>query len=60
MKIRRHKTDSMERRYHMVDTADLSHPREMLDKKMERSGTVAESRNQANGYDTADEEKKVD
>jgi integrase len=48
MKISGHKTDSMERLYNIVDAADLCHAREMLDKKMERPGTVAESRNQAN------------
>lgn len=50
----------MERRHNIVDAADLSHAREMLDKKMERSGTVAEWRNRANANDNANEEKKMD
>ena len=35
-----HKTDSMERRYNIVDTEDLSIAKELLEKRMRSSATV--------------------
>jgi integrase len=44
MKISGHKTDSMERRYNIVDTEDLSIAKELLERRMnERKGAVAPS-----------------
>ncbi|MGA7234653.1 MAG: tyrosine-type recombinase/integrase [Bryobacteraceae bacterium] len=62
MKISGHKTDSMERRYNIVDAEDLANARELMERRptvVECSGTVAESRNPANDNDTAAEEKKT-
>jgi len=60
MKISGHRTDSMERRYNIVDAEDLANARELLERRpiaSDCSGTEAESRNPANDNDTALVEK---
>ena len=56
MKISGHKTDSMERRYNIVDAEDLSHARDLLDRRMsgtDCSETVAVSGEAAKSGDPA-------
>jgi integrase len=40
MKISGHKTDSMERRYNIVDADDLSIAKEFMERRMQEAGTV--------------------
>ena len=58
MKISGHKTDSMERRYNIVDTEDLSIAKELLERRMNASRsvtrTVTTGRNDATPQDTTD------
>jgi integrase len=42
MKISGHKTDSMERRYNIVDSEDLSIAKEFMERRMKSAGTVAD------------------
>jgi len=42
MKIRGHKIDSMERRYNIVDTEDLTIAKEFMERRMKAAETVAE------------------
>jgi integrase len=56
MKISGHKTDSMERRYNIVDAEDLANARELLERRptvVECSGTVVVSGNSEKQNDTA-------
>lgn len=56
MKISGHKTDSMERRYNIVDAEDLANARELLERRVpviERSETVADQRISTKPGDTA-------
>jgi integrase len=61
MKISGHKTDSMERRYNIVDADDLSVAKELLEKRMKTSGIVTVSvtttRTSGNPGDTGEREK---
>ena len=41
MKISGHKTDSMERRYNIVDAEDLSIAKELLERRMKSNETVS-------------------
>jgi integrase len=55
MKISGHKTDSMERRYNIVDAEDLANARELMERRptmVECSGTVVVSGNSAKQNDT--------
>ncbi len=42
MKISGHKTDSMERRYHIVDADDLNIAKEFMERRMKAAETVTE------------------
>ncbi len=42
MKISGHKTDSMERRYNIVDVDDLSIAKEFMERRMNGASTLAE------------------
>jgi integrase len=42
MKISGHKTDSMERRYNIVDTEDSSIAKEFMERRMKAAKTVTE------------------
>src|SRR5208283_4699621 len=53
MKISGHKTDSMERRYNIVDAEDLSNARELMERRPNVVEIVAESGNQKKPGDTA-------
>ena len=52
MKISGHKTDSMERRYNIVDAEDLAHARELMERRSDCSETVADQRNPEKPGDT--------
>ena len=43
MKISGHKTDSMERRYNIVDAEDLSIAKQLLEQRTKTSGTVTKN-----------------
>lgn len=43
MKISGHKTDSMERRYNIVDADDLSIAKEFMERRMKAAQTVTET-----------------
>jgi integrase len=43
MKISGHKTDSMERRYNIVDAEDLSMAKELLERRMNKTATVTKN-----------------
>jgi hypothetical protein len=53
MKISGHKTDSMERRYNIVDAEDLSNARELLERRPTVVESVAVSGNPMKHGDTA-------
>jgi len=51
MKISGHKTDSMERRYSIVDTEDLSIAKEFLERRMNANKTEAAPKQPAEPID---------
>jgi integrase len=53
MKISGHKTDSMERRYNIVDSEDLTNARELLERRPTVAETVVVSQKPAKSGDTA-------
>lgn len=59
MKISGHKTDSMERRYNIVDAEDLRHARDLLDQRMNCSGSAVVSGEPASPGDKSNLEESA-